>query len=72
MITRSRLRNETFVNLLRPEAEKAENPPRSCTFEYIVTRAYAYQNDEPMVGVYWPQDSRNDIHYFPSSPLLIT
>ena len=66
MITRTNLRNKTFVNLFRPEAEKAENPPCSCTFEYIVTRIYAYQNSVPKVSVYWPQDSRNDIHYFPS------
>ena len=68
MITRTKLRNETFVDLFRREAEKAENPPCPCKFEYIVTRVYAYQANYPMVSVYWPQDSRNDIRYFPSFP----
>ena len=68
MITRTKLRNETIVDLFRREAEKAENPPCPCKFEYIVTRVYAYQDSDPMVKVYWPQDSRNDIRYFPSFP----
>ena len=68
MITRTKLRNETFVHLFRKEAEKAENPPLSCKFKYIVTRVYAYQATFPAANVYWPQDSRNDIRYFPSFP----
>ena len=63
MITRSRLRNETFVNLFRLEAEKAGNPLNPCRFKYTVTRADAYQAEYPWVSVYWPQNSRNDVSY---------
>ena len=66
VITGSRLRNETFVNLFRREAENAENPPCRCKLEYMVTRANAYQANYSWVNVYWPQESKNDIRYFPS------